>query len=95
MSDDSAAVAELHAAFKLQSAAFIKDQSPSLETRQGYLAKLAGMVSSSSFELAICPCEALRGSSAKERRGGLILGDDEDISTVSAEWMLTMLALYR
>lgn len=44
MSNDATAVAELHAAFKLQSAAFIKDQSPSLETRQGYLAKIAGMV---------------------------------------------------
>ena len=45
MSNDAAAINELHAAFKLQSAAFLKDQSPSLETRQGYLAKIAGMVS--------------------------------------------------
>lgn len=41
---DSAAIAELHAAFALQSAAFLKDQYPSLETRQARLAKIPGML---------------------------------------------------
>lgn len=44
MSDDSAAIKYLHETLALQKAAFLNDQSPSVETRISYLHKIAGML---------------------------------------------------
>lgn len=43
---DVNAIKYLHEIFAIQSKAFLADQSPSVETRIGYLHKLAGMLMS-------------------------------------------------